>query len=178
MKKIFTLAAMACMTLGAFAQNNWYAGGSVGLWRNGSENNTVFNILPEVGYKLNETVSVGTVAGYSYNYKDGVNVNLFQVDPYVRYSFLKSGKVNVFVDGGVDLGFGWANEHGEKTDVAVTYGIGIKPGVSYQLSDKFSVVAHIGYVGFQGGNHASHASDQGGIMLDGNNLSIGFYYNF
>lgn len=168
---------MACMSIGAFAQT-WYVGGSVGFWRNSSDNRTVANILPEIGYNLKENVAVGSVLGYSYNYNKGAWANLFKVAPYVRYTFLKSGKVSVFCDGGIDLGIGWGKANGEKTDVAVTYGLGIKPGVAYSLSDRFSVVAHIGEIGYHGGNDASNAPDEGGLMLDGNNLSIGFYYNF
>lgn len=177
MKKFFTLAAMAVMALGAFAQD-WYAGGSVGFWRNSTDNETYFNILPEVGYNLTDNVAVGAVFGYSYQYQDRVNVNLFNIDPYVRYTCLKSGKVRLFIDGGIDLGIGWSKAHGDKSDTAVTYGIGIKPGVSYSLSDSFSVVAHIGQIGFQGGNDASHAPNEGGLMFDTNKLSIGFYCNF
>lgn len=177
MKKIITLAAMACMAVGAFAQD-WYAGGSVGFWRNSSENKTIVDILPEIGYNLNDNVAIGSVLGYSYNYNEGEWANLFRIEPYLRYTCLKSGKVKLFVDGGVNFGIGWGKAHGEKTDVAVTYGIGIKPGVSYSLSDRFSVVAHIGEIGFSGGNDASNADNEGGLMLNANNLSIGFYYNF
>ncbi len=39
-------------------------------------------------------------------------------------------------------------------------------------------MAHVGFLGYRGGNDASGYPDQGGIMLKGNDLSFGFYYNF
>lgn len=177
MKKLMLLAVMAIASLTAVAQD-WYAGGSVGFWRNATDNLTSFQILPEVGYNISDKVAVGAQFGYDYSYEDNVNVNLFVIDPYLRYSLFKNDNINVFVDGGVDLGFGWAKANDESTDTAVTYGIGFKPGIAYNISDNLSLVAHVGFLGFQGGNDASQAPDQGGFMLDGSNLSFGVYYSF
>lgn len=168
---------MAVISLGAFAQD-WYAGGQVGFWRNSGDNHTEFSILPEVGYNLSENVSIGTTVGYDYNYEDGLKLHLVKFDPYVRYHFYQNDRVKLFIDGGVDLGFGKAKRDGESSDTAVTYGIGLKPGVSYRISDAFSLVAHIGFFGYEGGNDASGAPDQGGFNLNGNNISFGFYVNF
>lgn len=178
MKKILAFAIMAIMTLGAFAQSDLYVGGSVGFWRNSDDNNTELQILPEIGYNLGENIAIGTVIGYDYTYTDGFKLNLVVFNPYLRYSFLTNDRVRLFVDCGVDLGFGKSKVGDVSSDTAVTYGIGIKPGISYALSDKFSVVAHLGFLGYQGGNDASHAASQGGLALSGNDLSIGLYYNF
>lgn len=177
MKKIILMAVMAVMTLTAAAQN-WYAGGNVGFWRNSSENTTEFNILPEVGYNLNSNWAIGATFGYAHSYEDGLSINLGVINPYARYTFFSNEKVNLFVDGGVDLGFGASKYDGESSDTAVTYGIGFKPGLSYNISEKFSLIAHLGFLGYEGGNDASHAADQGGLKFHTDNLSIGFYYNF
>lgn len=178
MKKIFAFAVMAIMALGVFAQNNLYVGGSFGFWRNSSDNNTTVQILPEIGYNLSENAAIGTVIGYDYNYNDGLKRSLVVFDPYVRYAFFNNDRVRLFVDGGVDLGFGKSKIGDTSSKTAVTYGIGIKPGISYAISDNFSLVAHLGFIGYKGGNKASHEPDQGGLMFDGNNLSFGMYYNF
>ena len=143
MKKILAFAAMAVMALGAFAQD-MYVGGQVGFWRNSGDNETSFQILPEIGFNLSEKLAIGTTIGYDYSYDDGRKLNLVVFNPYVRYTFFRNGNVSLFCDGGVDLGFGKAKYEGESSDTAVTYGIGIKPGISYSLSDKFSLVAHVG----------------------------------
>ena len=177
MKKVLFLLVVALISVSAYAQN-LYVGGSVGFWRNSTENNTEFSILPELGYNINNKWAVGASFGYSHEYDNGVSLNLGKFNPYARYTFFNSGKVNLFVDGCVDLGFGSARVNGESSDTAVTYAFGFKPGIAYNISDKFSLVAHVGMLGYQGGNDASHADDQGGLMLNGNNLSFGFYYNF
>lgn len=177
MKKLLLMLVVALTSLCASA-DNLYAGGSVGFWRNASDNKTDFSILPELGYNINSKVSVGASFGYQHTYNDGFKLNLGCVNPYLRYKFFQSGKVDVFVDGGVDLGFGASRYDGHSTDTAVTFGIGFKPGIAYNISDKFSLVAHVGMLGYKGGNHASGADKEGGFMLDGNNLSFGFYVNF
>ncbi len=171
------MAIVAVMSLTAAAQN-WYAGGNVGFWRNSTENETEFNLLPEVGYNLNSTWAVGATVGYTHNYNDGFSRNLGKIQPYARYTYFGNEKVSLFVDGGIDLGFGASKFGGESSDTAVTYGIGIKPGLSYHISSKFSLVAHLGFIGYQGGNDASHAADQGGIKFNTNDLTFGFYYHF
>ena len=177
MKKFLVAAIMAIMSLGAFAQD-WYAGGSVGFWRNSGKNETTFNILPEIGYNLTNKVAVGAVVGYSYNYFDKVNRHLIEIDPYLRYSFYKNSRINVFVDGGVDLGFGVSKVDHHSSKTAVVFGVGFKPGIAYNFTDRFSIVAHVGFLGYHGGNKASHEPDTGGFYLDGNDLSFGLYYNF
>ena len=171
------MAVMAIMSLTAAAQN-WYAGGNVGFWRNSTENTTEFSILPELGYNLNSTWAIGASFGYGHTYEEGLSINLGKINPYVRYSFFNNEKDNLFCDGGVDLGFGASKYEGESSDTAVTYGIGFKPGFSYNISSKFSLVAHLGFLGYQGGNDASHAADEGGLTLNLNNVAFGFYYNF
>ncbi len=177
MKKFLVSAVMAVMALGAFAQD-WYAGGAFGFWRNSGDNVTSFQILPEVGFNLSDNLAIGTTVGYDYSYEDGIKRSLVVFNPYVRYAFFKNGNVSIFCDGGVDLGFGKAKANGQSSDTAVTYGIGLAPGVAYSLSDNFSIVAHVGFIGYRGGNNASYVPDQGGVLLDGNDLSFGFYYNF
>lgn len=182
MKKFLVMAVMAVMALGVSAQV--YVGGSLGAWRDGSAKMTHINILPEVGYNLSDTWAIGTVIGWDYYHQHDASLNLVKFDPYARYSFVKAGNLSLFVDGGIDLGFGKAKVGGESSDTAVTYGIGFKPGVSYALSDKCSLVAHFGFLGYLDGNDDAKAA---GSLVDyeygwgfnfSNNLSFGFYLNF
>ncbi len=178
MKKFLVVAIMAIMGLGAIAQD-WYAGGQVGFWRNSSENETSFSVLPEIGFNLNEKLAVGTVIGYDYNYIDGFKRNLVVFKPYARYTLFQNDSLSLFADGGVDLGFGNSKMKGEKaSDTAVTYGVGIKPGLAYKVASDFSLVAHVGFFGYEGGNNASRAADQGGLKLNLNQVEFGFYYHF
>ena len=181
MKKFLLMAVMAIMTLGASAQSSkWYAGGQVTFGRTTESasgvKSTQVTVLPEVGYNLTDNFAVGSVLGVSYRKSGGEEKTVFKVSPYARYTYFSSGKVNLFVDGGVDLGIGRA--HGS---TAVEYGIGFRPGISFDLNEKFSLVAHVGFLGYQGGNHAAKengAPENWGLDLNSNNIMFGLYYNF
>jgi len=185
MKKILALAVLAVASISASAQN-FYAGGSLGYMHDGKESTNSFTILPEVGYNLNSNWAVGTTIGFQYSHLcgAGTSTNLFSFDPYVRYTFFKSSNnlVNIFVDGGFGIGLGWTSYNSNSSATAVTYNVGISPGLAINLSDKFSLVTHIGFLGYEGANNTAKATgvynDRGGLLLNGNNLTFGFYYNF
>jgi hypothetical protein len=179
MKKLLLMAVMAVATLGASA-SDWYAGGQVTFGRTTDSTSgvktTQVTVLPELGYNLSERFAVGSVLGVSYRKSGGEEKTVFQINPYARYTYLKAGKVNLFVDGCVDLGIGRA--HG---DTAVEYGIGLRPGVSLNLTEHFSLVAHVGFLGYQSGNDAAKRNgcpENWGLNLNSNNLMFGFYYSF
>ncbi|MCM1504601.1 MAG: porin family protein [Muribaculum sp.] len=179
MKKFLLMAVAAVMALGASAQD-WYAGGQLTFGRSTESasgvKSTQVTVLPEVGYNLSEKLAIGSVLGVSYRKSGGEEKTVFKIAPYARYTYFSTSKLNLFVDGGVDFGIGRAHGH-----TAVEYGIGFRPGISYDLSERFSLVAHIGFLGYQSGNNA--AKDNGcnenwGLDLNGNNLMFGFYYHF
>lgn len=179
MKKFLLLAAMAIMTLGASAQN-WYAGGQFTFGRTTESasrvKSTQVTVLPEIGYNITDNFAIGSILGVSYRKSGGEEKTIFKVNPYARYTYFNTGSLNLFMDGGVDLGIGRA--HGS---TAVEYGIGIRPGFSFDVTDHFSLVAHIGFLGYQGGNRPAKnngANENWGLNLSSNNLMFGFYYNF
>lgn len=181
MKKLFTLALIAIASISASAEG-YYAGGNVGFWHDGDKGTNTLSILPEVGKVFSSKFSVGATLGYQYQntYGTGYSVNLFEINPYVRYTFYRSSNdlVNLFVDGTVGVGLGWGSYDGGSTSTAVIYQIGAKPGIAINLTKKFSLVAHIGMIGYQGGNNASGVKGKGGVNLDATNCSFGFYYHF
>ena len=179
MKKFLLLAAMAVMTLGASAQN-WYSGGQLTFGRTTDSasgvKSTQVTVLPEIGYNMTDNFAVGSVLGVSYRKAGDEEKTIFKVNPYARYTYFQNGNLRLFMDGGVDLGIGRA--HGS---TAVEYGIGLRPGVSYNLTDRFSLVAHVGFLGYQSGNRPAKnngANENWGLNLNSNNLMFGFYYHF
>jgi len=179
MKKFLLMAVMGIMTLGASAQS-WYAGGQVTFGRTTESasglKTTQVTVLPELGYNLTDNFAIGSVVGISYRKSGGEEKTVFKVSPYARLTYFNYSKVSLFVDGGVDLGIGRA--HGS---TAVEYGIGFRPGVALNLNEKFSLVAHVGFLGYQSGNNAAKrngAAENWGLDLNSNNLMFGFYYHF
>ena len=183
MKKFLVMAVMAVMALGASAQ--WYAGGSLnfGQTKQNGEKTTTYGIAPEVGYNFSENWAFGGVLDLGFTKQSGVKTTLINVNPYARYTYFKSdsGLLSLFVDGTVGVGFGWAKAGGEKSDTAVAYSLGFKPGIAFNLTDHFSIVAHIGLLGYQGGNDTYKDAgfpEEWGLHLNGNNLTFGLYYTF
>lgn len=186
MKKIFAMAVLALSALCAQA-GDFYVGGQAGFWHE-SDNESSTNqlsILPEVGYNFSENWAVGSTLGYEYTHLcgTGVSSHIFAFRPYLRWTYLRANKVSLFLDGTAGIGAGWTHYgHGiDDSKTAVTWNVGIRPGVALSLTDHFSLVAHVGMLGYEGTNDAAKAAgykDQGGLLLNGNNLSFGFYYTF
>ena len=180
MKKILmtVVAAFAAVSMNAQV----YLGGSVAFeaWSSqknaGDQSEAVFKIMPEIGYNLNDEWAIGTVIGYQSNKFSGVNgisESAFTINPYARYTFAKLGKVNFFVDGGLDF---TSASKADWTEIAV----GFKPGLAVNLTDNLSFVSHIGFIGWDQLNPDGDDNNisKFGLNLDGTNLTFGLYYNF
>ncbi|MDO4979887.1 MAG: outer membrane beta-barrel protein [Prevotellaceae bacterium] len=180
MKKIVMTFVAAVMAVSASAQV--YVGGNVGIASydpgyEGSKSETVYSVLPEIGYSFDSDWAAGVAFGWSkgalrqndLTFDDGMT-HTFEVNPYVRYTAIKGKVVNFFIDGA----FGYKHYN----DMGNSWSLGLKPGVAVNV-DKFSFVAHVGFVGYEnfkpkGGDAAS----VWGVDFDGNNISLGVYYNF
>lgn len=176
MKKIFLTLMVMVAAVAANAQV--WVGGSLGFWNNGdaegSQTKTTFSIAPEVGYDLSEDWSIAIGLGYeSAKPEDGETVSAIAVNPYARYNILKAGNFKFFLDGGFEFG---SVDTGEKYS---TWGIGIKPGIAYSLNEKFSLVGHMGFLGYTDcDDEIGDLVQKGfGFSFD-NNISFGVYYAF
>ena len=202
MKKILMtmVAAFAAVSMNA----QYYVGGEIGFASSkaavaGAETQTSFKIMPEFGYVLDETMSVGIMLGYeqgdaagAFNTSaksfaigegiQGVNdkATSYVINPYLRYNMMKFGNVSLFGDASVlyrhserDLGVLGKDKYNE-------FGIGVKPGIAVALNDKISFVSHLGFLGYvQGKQDVDGAEAASAFGFDfANNLTFGLYYNF
>lgn len=178
MKKIFMTLAAAVLAISASAQV--YLGGAAGLTSVSHDGNSTTNfvIMPEIGYNLDDNWALGISVGYGESGKDATKVKTFIVNPYARYTFAKFSKVNLFVDGG----FSFENVDSKSLGYKVnTWGIGLKPGVAVNLNEKFSLVAHLGYLGYESAKpdfDGAKATNTFGLSVDATTVNFGFYYNF
>lgn len=186
MKKILAFAVVAIMTLSASAQN-WYVGGSLGVGKvtvgtdDDKTSTTAISVIPEVGYNFNENWAAGTSIGVTHTSNDGVKYTAFEIAPYVRYTYFRASIVSLFVDGGVGFSTGKAKYGDVSSESTTTFEVGFKPGVALTINENFGFVAHVGFLGYKGANDAAKSvgrPESWGLNLDGNDLSIGFYYNF
>lgn len=177
MKKIFLTLMVMVAAVAANAQV--WVGGSLGFWSNsdaeGEQTKTQFSIAPEVGYDLSEDWSIAIALNYElYKFDEIDDVTGFGVNPYARYNFVKAGALKLFLDGGFEV----ASVDGG-SDTYTLWNVGIKPGISYSLNDKFSLVAHFGFLGYQDCDDEISSLFQKGFGLKfDNNISFGVYYAF
>lgn len=175
MKKLFLTMMVAALSVAASAQV--YVGGEVGLWRDYDKNHTSFTILPEVGYRLSDRWSIGTVVGFSHDYMDGVKVNGAVVSPYARYSYAKFGPVNLFLDGGFGFNtYKYKDSDGSRS----AWQVGITPGIAVDVAKNLSFVAHVGFLGWRDADddRSAFGSNGFGFQLSGNDLRFGMLYRF
>ncbi|MBQ8361063.1 MAG: porin family protein [Bacteroidaceae bacterium] len=177
MKKIFLTLMVMVAAVAANAQV--WVGGSLGFWSNGdaegNDTKTQFTIAPEVGYDLSEDWSIAIGLGYGMQKPDqGEDLTTLTVNPYARYNFVKAGALKLFLDGGFEVG-----SIDDGNDSYTAWNVGIKPGVAYSLNEKFSLVAHFGFLGYQDCDDEISEAVQKGFGFDfSNNLTFGFYYAF
>lgn len=175
MKKVLLILAMAFVSAIAVNAQDFYVGGSLGLWSNGdatgSQTKSTFSIMPEVGYNLSDAWSLGFVLGYRSSKPDtGDSTTSISFAPYARYHFLQAGNLRLFCDGELKIA---STDYGSAK--SKSHEIGLKPGISYALSESCSIVAHMGFFGYRGGDNKG----QNGFGLNlSNNLSFGFFYSF
>ncbi len=176
MKKIMMTLAAVCVAATMNAQA--YIGGGVGfaVASHDGESVTTWQLMPEIGYNLDENWAVGTVIGYGESGKDATKVKAFTIAPYARYTFAKFDKVNLFVDGAV--GYTNTKYNSKKNN---QFSVGLKPGVAVNLNDKLSFVTHFGFLGYtydKDDTDGAKATNTFGLDLDGSALQFALYYNF
>lgn len=188
MKKILMIAVMAVAAVSANAQ--WYIGGSFGLnftkATKDADSQTTLNIAPEVGYNINDNWAVGAQVGFGManNLTNGVEGNLtgtsFTIAPYARYTFAKTGIASFFADGYVSFSStNFDASRNLKSDKSGSvFSIGVRPGVSLKASDKVSLVAILGNLGYSKASDELGGGSNFGINADNTDISLGVYYNF
>lgn len=157
MKKVILVLVLAMMAFTAKAQ--LYVGGGLGFVGTGA--GAAFSIAPEVGYGFNDNMAAGASIGL------GISSGLTQlsVDPYFRYYFAELGPVRFFGD--AHFNFTHIMQSGEPG--VSTWGIGVRPGLAVDLTDRWSIVAHVASLGYY----------QGTFQFTLNSGSIlGVYYSF
>ena len=193
MKKLILTALVAVASLAANAQV--WVGGEVGF---SAGKTTVdgekfgaganFNLIPEIGYTINDKFDIALAIGLSHFNGNGdnyagtegfdvyaapladVNRNAFKINPYVRYKFAKTGDFTFFVDGG----FSYTMIHYSGDDNnGNQWGLGFKPGIAYNLSDKVSLVAHVGELSYNFFKKDEVKNNEFNMGVSGNNISLG-----
>jgi len=179
MKKMILAALVAVCSLSANAQV--WVGGQVGfgVYHNDAadKNTTNFNITPEIGISLSDKWDIAMQIGYNYSKpEDEDALGAFTVAPYARYTFAKSGAVSFFLDMGFGIQTGdfYSNALGKQYYDETAWHVGVRPGIKLAASDKVTLVASTGFLGYQ----AAGDDNVFGFNVNGNGLTLGCYYSF
>ncbi|MEN9919222.1 MAG: hypothetical protein RL662_1658 [Bacteroidota bacterium] len=163
MKKSFlTLTVvLAALTTKAQEVGQMWIGGSFGISASevkDGDSQVSYRILPEFGYVISDNIGIGISGGFAHTEGAGIVLDNsrstiegseqegFVVNPFVRYSFLKGDLGALFLDGGV--GYTHAKDR-KNDDKATLLEVGARPGVAFNVSDKISLTAKFGFIGYQ-----------------------------
>ncbi len=180
MKKLLLVFALVvgAVTVSAQEVGSVWVGGSAGITTSkpkGGSSTTNYKFIPEVGYVLSDNLGVGVKLGYakdmqSFGKEGSLKVKTFNVNPFVRYTFLKGGIGSLFVDGGI----GYANSDIEGADKKMnTYELGFRPGVAINVTEKVSVLGHFGFLGYQHEKWGDAKTNTYGLDLDMTQFTLG-----
>ncbi len=164
----------ACLTASAQV----YVGGGLGFSKisDGDNDATAFEILPEVGYQLNDKWAVAVQLGYINAEVGETETSTFTIAPYARYTIATWNKVNLFADGQIQY------VHTDVDDLKTNaWGLGILPGIKVDITDNLSLVSRIELL-----SYASAKADVDGaesvntftFNMNTTDLQFSLYYNF
>lgn len=183
MKKTIIIACL-CM-LANVANAQFWVGGQFHSSKGKSEyldgnkvKTRTFKLLPEVGYSLNDDWDIAVRIGIDYSKakfssdpKKAASAIVFE--PYARYKLCEISNFDLFIDGGVGIENGDFFYNGQYYKSETLFGIGIRPGLRYKATDKLTLTATFGGLGYRHINK----NDDFGFNFNGNSLTIGCYYN-
>lgn len=200
MKKLFFTLVISLSTIIAVnAQEigQFWMGGSFGFWssKEYGEKVTSFQLMPEIGYALDDNMGIGVRLGYLS--KEGIEIdydsrgnqyfekerkNVFVISPFVRWAFLKGHFGGMFLDSG--LGYAYLTKD-DSDYTEQEFEVGIRPGVAINVSQSVSITGKFGFIGFKhnkqgyGGDYNRYTyTNSFGIDLDMSQFLVGAIVKF
>ena len=188
MKKLFITLAFVAAAF--FAQAQLFVGGSLGYTNtkdplhNIATKITKISVLPTVGYMFADNMGVGVDFGMNYTKEEAnkdIKTTEYVVCPYFRYVFAEIDNFKFYGDLKADLRFGKEKQDGTPDKDLNTYGFGVVPGMSYNLTDNISMVATLNVLrlGYTQTKEGDDKQKEFGFGVNENTpLNIGFVYTF
>ena len=183
MKKLFITIAFVAAAMFSQAQG-LFIGGDIGLTSKkfmSDAKEFTFEIAPNVGYMFADNMGVGIELGYGYIKQtpvvgDAVKTSVFAFAPYFRYVFAQIDNFKFYGDVKLALMFGKQGD-----DKMSGFGIGVVPGISYDFTENFAMVANLNILslGYTQKKVDDYKETNFGVGINNNtDLSVGFVYNF
>lgn len=178
-------------------KGSWYLGGSVSVGYVNSDqtvnaldrNNksTSFSFIPKAGYAVKKNLIAGLGLGYGYSKNknmyenpttnemdntDGTS-NSFTVSPFIRQYFPVGEKLAFYVQG--EANYSKTNykyidsNSGKQLSDGQQYFVGVRPGITYFISQKLALETSIGSLGY---SKAKSTSDDNTNKVDSFNFNL------
>ena len=151
-----------------------------------------FNVRPDFGYFIASNLQVGLELGYGYskiNYDQSAiserKINSFSIAPYLRKFLALSSKFSISLTGSPYYNHYQNDEYSDDEYLgqltSENFGVNVKPGIFFMLSDKVSLNADIGRLYY---SHFSDSrdgedlekSDQFGLDFSFDHIFLGLRY--
>ena len=169
MKKLVLVLAIVFAGIMSANAQVWIGGGVGAKVDNGG---TLVKLAPELGYSINNQWQVALGTDYTLAAAGGATAHALNLEPYVRYvGGTIDHKFFVFVDLCGEIGL--LNNTG--------FAVLLKPGVAWQVTEKFTAAFRLGYLGYDHGFviDPQFASPNGFVMnCDLAAPQIRLYYSF
>ena len=147
-----------------------------------------FTVSPSVGFFVNENIALGARLGFNSTTEDDTvtedKSTEFSAGVFGRYYFTPASQFSIFAELGAEIN----NTKFESTTGPFTsesksngFGIAFAPGVNYFISDKFSIEATWGVLGYSTSKpdvDGAESTDNFSLGLDMTSLNFGLTYKF
>lgn len=196
MKKILLTLACAFVLGGAFAQENapknndkphkQFVGCATSMWFNDDADYTFMQLQPKYGYHFNSWFALGITLDYAYT-KDGVadvKTDMYGVNPFIRLKHpckeASVAPIILFADLGVNYSVSKNKQisSGNALPDGDNMYIGARPGIAYVLSNRFSIAAYFGFIGYRHSSAPATTNNGSGFTLSTNGLALGLNIHF
>lgn len=219
MKKAILTIAVAAFAFAANAQ--LVIGGNLGINTNSGSSELIttaggttvtttttnpkvfdLNIMPKIGYMINDDMQVGLILGFGMNKVttydlDGlantddfttVTANTITISPYFRYNITEMGNFKLFCEAAIPIAImptakeHYDNGNGTTTDTdlqsGMSFGITVVPGLNYSLNDHISFDLYVNAIGLGFIHSTTHREASGsGWTTERNTVDNQFGFN-
>jgi Outer membrane protein beta-barrel domain len=148
----------------------------------GDAKESTFGFVPSVGYFIGEKMAVGIAIGFKSTSSkpaigDSTSNSAFLAGLFGRYYWTPKSQFSLFGQAGLEFA---SQSSGGGNGSVTTFGLGIKPGVSYFLSNHFNIDATFGQIGFSNtsGSSGGPSNTNFDFGFDLTQINFGLSYKF
>lgn len=198
-KSVLTIIALFFMSAISFAQettsmesknndkpHSQFVGFATTAWNNPDSKYKSFQFQPKYGYHFNSWFALGITFDYAFTSNNDADCksNMYGINPFIRLKHMckesSVAPIILFADLGVNYSVTKNKEISSGNSLAdgENMYVGARPGIAYVLSNRFSIAAYFGFVGYRHSSTPSSTNNGTGFTLSTNGLGLGLNIHF